>query len=1012
MWLSASRSSPTTFSLRTGSRTSAIDMTGIAWAPDLPRRRGRRERAGTVTSSDEQGPTGEPDRAPVGADEPIDVSATMARDDGSTTAAVAVAEIPFLPEPGDTSRADIDRRQFTESMGYMARALHVLGGNDTGPVRRSFELRLVAPGASAAEIAMFFLVHSAAPSDRSQSSTRELDVRRDAARALRHLLSLAPTRLTCSAVSWETESGAARQKISRRAGVDTGFAWRADLRKFDLLTWVTELDPLSRADRIERSRRTPHRARDPRGHVFPASFPRARGDLLSVMSAMSGAPGELMLRVILTPTRLTQDEYRAASLLDHDLALLVEKNNPDAPLAARARAAVHALLAAHEVFSYRAAVYGEDRESVRSVTAAWRMEFDRAAGRSDADLPVATDPVALPSATRGWLAFDERPPPDAGGAAEGADTGMITLPAVARTPGHGDVRDHDQQTDPGLLRVSGLMSAGEAAALWRLPAVRPGGQSGLPSKPVNPFEQLPQMTRENFGGLDKKCLSIGRVRHRGYSLPADFVLPASEDNPAGVNVLDRVMLVVGSPGSGKTNFACGILEQIDALGTPFLVIDPTRGAEFRGLSADRLVVYTVGERQNPLRFNPFAVPLQVNLQTHITRLMTCFRAAFWLWDPLPAIFEEAITEAYARKLFPRGRPSGWRAAQVKGEDIIGREPTLRDVVRAMGTGAPGERDTVLAGISKMWSAGGNATENQATIVASTSVRLSSLERTYGHIIGDAGRFTDVARLLGTPAVLEFGAIGDSQALALISSFLLVSLVGEIETARRDGYHMLVLEEAHRLLASTAGATARADSADPSAQAAQDLNNLLAEVRKYNQGVMILDQRPGSLVGGVIDNAYVVAMHRLGERAGFEHLSDMLNLSVEQRRYARVGLDVGEAVVLDRLLGAPVLVRPELRDRPPPADWPLWRDRADQLLSNDDDQSDIDRQRAWALLVRLRADPVTARRLDLLGEQLRIDAIGSVTVARVLQTLADLPFLDAGLVRAATSILRDSPGERQ
>ena len=49
------------------------------------------------------------------------------------------------------------------------------------------------------------------------------------------------------------------------------------------------------------------------------------------------------------------------------------------------------------------------------------------------------------------------------------------------------------------------------------------------------------------------------------------------------------------------------------------------------------------------------------------------------------------------------------------------------------------------------------------------------------------------------------------------------------------------------------------------QAAEDLNNMLAEVRKYGQGVMLLDQRPGSLVGGVMDNAYLVALHRLNER---------------------------------------------------------------------------------------------------------------------------------------------------
>ena len=39
----------------------------------------------------------------------------------------------------------------------------------------------------------------------------------------------------------------------------------------------------------------------------------------------------------------------------------------------------------------------------------------------------------------------------------------------------------------------------------------------------------------------------------------------------------------------------------------------------------------------------------MSIQAHISRLMACFRAAYFMWDPLPAIFEEAIREAYIRK---------------------------------------------------------------------------------------------------------------------------------------------------------------------------------------------------------------------------------------------------------------------------------------------------------------------------------------------------------------------------
>ena len=77
---------------------------------------------------------------------------------------------------------------------------------------------------------------------------------------------------------------------------------------------------------------------------------------------------------------------------------------------------------------------------------------------------------------------------------------------------------------------------------------------------------------------------------------------------------------------------------------------------------------------------------------------------------------------------------------------------------------------------------------------------------------------------------------------------------------------------------------------PVSQAAEEINNRLAEVRKYGQGVILLDQRPGSLVGGVIDNAYLVGLHRLNEQKSFGQFAAMLNLTPQQQRFALVGLE--------------------------------------------------------------------------------------------------------------------------
>jgi len=87
--------------------------------------------------------------------------------------------------------------------------------------------------------------------------------------------------------------------------------------------------------------------------------------------------------------------------------------------------------------------------------------------------------------------------------------------------------------------------------------------------------------------------------------------------------------------------------------------------------------------------------------------------------------------------------------------------------------------------------------------------------------------------------------------------------------------------------------------------------MLAEVRKFRQGIMILDQRPSSLVGGVLDNAMINIMCRLNDRGGFEHLSHVLNLSPVQQRYARTRLRAGQTLTLDATSGQPVLMRAPL-----------------------------------------------------------------------------------------------------
>lgn len=185
--------------------------------------------------------------------------------------------------------------------------------------------------------------------------------------------------------------------------------------------------------------------------------------------------------------------------------------------------------------------------------------------------------------------------------------------------------------------------------------------------------------------------------------------------------------------------------------------------------------------------------------------------------------------------------------------------------------------------------------------------MNAIAKKIGHIInvaGNKGQF--MQDLLKRPVIIELGGLGDSSNISLVMAFLLTQLAGHIKYAfRQDENRMSIMfiEEAHRLLGASEGGGVESKSAE-------DRNMMLAEVRKFGQGILVMNQRPSSLVGGVLDNAYIKILTRLSDRIGFERLSSELNLSEAHQRYARTRLRPGDAILLDRDAGQPVLMRSE------------------------------------------------------------------------------------------------------
>jgi len=549
------------------------------------------------------------------------------------------------------------------------------------------------------------------------------------------------------------------------------------------------------------------------------------------------------------------------------------------------------------VYAYQQLLAGQDQLFKMRVTVAARGEAD----------------TALVQAVRAALCFSAADNP-------GSELGWIrpeaihpldeTQRAIAlRNLQWVDHQDWGLTGETAQLRhVRHLVTAREAVGIFHLPMMPQAGQTSALSTVDVPFVIPPEVASTSRFKPGEPLISLGYLYQRNRWLAPDEVGEANAV-PFQVRVsdLEKPSLLVGSPGSGKSNLALYILQQLGQMDIPFLVLDPSTGHEYRYLYAadalkDHLVVYTTGDEDGfPFRFNPFAVPPGVTVRAHITRLLSCFKAAYEMWDPLPAIYEAALARVYTQA------PFAWDLDE-KGPLAAGRAfPCLSDFAQAV---IDEVEENVLPDYGKGTEAGG-------ILTGASKIRVRGILNSLGRVLNvrqDDPLFFQ--RLLQKPVVIELGALGDPSSLALVMAFLVTQLVGHIEYAYQqrkdsDKPHLLLIDEAHRLLSAEAGATASQNQGNTRGKSAEEMNTMLAEVRKFRQGIMILDQRPSSLVGGVLDNALINIMCRLNDRSGFEHLSHVLNLDPAQQRYARTRLRAGQTLVLDASSGLPVLLRAPL-----------------------------------------------------------------------------------------------------
>lgn len=420
-----------------------------------------------------------------------------------------------------------------------------------------------------------------------------------------------------------------------------------------------------------------------------------------------------------------------------------------------------------------------------------------------------------------------------------------------------------------LYRFPFIITAEESASFFRLPIGDDKVNAGLNVNETGKNSKTYSQNLINAGDIE-----IGKLK-------------SSSANSIGFTLKDlaKHMLVVGTPGSGKTTFSVGLLDRLwKDHHIPFLVIEPAKN-EYRSLvqSIPELQVFTPGKNFiSPFVFNPFVPPKNVRLETYKSTLKTAFAAGVSMSTPLDKIFEDTINNCY----------SDFRWLDSYTTENKGGVFNITDFIKCF-------QET----FDEIGYTGDAKNIGRAGIV-----RLKSLVNLFDNYYS-----IPIEDILSKPTIIELAAIENSEQKALIIALLLLSILAYVNAnyiGEGGLRNFILLEEAHVLL--DADTNVGEGSANPSAIAQGLVKRMLAEIRSYGVGIAIADQSPRKVGIDIVALTDIKVAFRLVEGQDKEILANSTSMNeVQTARLAK--LKPGEAFLFFNRLDEPEeIITPDYR----------------------------------------------------------------------------------------------------
>jgi len=302
---------------------------------------------------------------------------------------------------------------------------------------------------------------------------------------------------------------------------------------------------------------------------------------------------------------------------------------------------------------------------------------------------------------------------------------------------------------------------------------------------------------------------------------------------------------------------------------------------------ENLKIFTVGdEKKSPFRFNPFEMIRGESLTSHVDMLKAAFISAFVMEAAMPQIIEAAIYNAYENY--------GWDLNTSENEYCSDPWnaggfywPTFTDLIKSL--------DTVVENYKF-------APELNSNYKATLKSRLSNFTIGVKGSIFNCKLSMDLAGLMDEMVIFELEDIKSPEDKILIMGFMLARLNEIIKRKFKENKefkHITVVEEAHRLLSKF-----EYGDSNSKKHSVTMFTDMLAEVRKYGESLIIIDQIPNKLAPEVLKNTNTKIIHRLFAQDDKDAVGNTMAMEDGQKKYLSM-LRVGEAVIFSQNWHKPV-----------------------------------------------------------------------------------------------------------